>query len=323
MSLSAVSFGVACLFGQGGLSPDELKTWDRLAASCVTLEQGAIGATGSAVLIANDGRFLAHRSNVNSNVVSGRLRSGKLITLRLEFVDDPTQLVLLQADGWSESAMTPISVADPRSLAGRTVIAALATGPIRGEFVSSDRAGIMRPSLRYVPLSEIRFEATSQRIGGAMVFTYDGRLAGVMSATLEPMPSIGEINRTLQNTLNEVRRFGPQNMAVGYSLGVDVLQRVVEGFLSPSRRPEHPAIGAFFRDAAGQGALIDSVLPNSPASLSGLRPGDIVVRADSTTINDQFDLAVFLFKQKVGARIQLQVRRMAEQATLAITIGRQ
>ena len=112
-------------------------------------------------------------------------------------------------------------------------------------------------------------------------------------------------------------------MAVGYSLGVDVLQRVVEGFLSPSRRPEHPAIGAFFRDAAGQGALIDSVLPNSPASLSGLRPGDIVVRADSTTINDQFDLAVFLFKQKVGARIQLQVRRMAEQATLAITIGRQ
>lgn len=334
MWLLAVSYGLGQVGAQieTQLPAEERKAWERIGRSIATIESGGF-ATGTAVLLDSSGMFLAHRSVLMANRVSGKLRSGETVTLRLIFTDEPTQLSLLQADRWNQPNMLPVVVTDGKSLLGRPMLAALPTGLIRGEFVSMDRAGVVRPSLRYVPLSEIRFETPDQRFGGSMVFSYDGKLTGVLGASLELMQqggSAANLSRQLSNTESSLRdrtalpnqKFGPGTMTIGYSVGPEILARVVEGFRSPSHRPIHPSIGCFFRDANGEGALIEAVLPNSPSAKGGMRVGDVIVKANDTPIGGPTDLAVFLFRQKPGSTISLTARRGQTSSILTIVVGR-
>lgn len=335
MWLLAVSYGLAQVGVQleTQLPAEERKAWERISRSIATIESGGF-ATGTAVLLDSSGRFLAHRSVLMADRVTGKLKSGETIQLRIVFTDEPTQLSLLQADKWNQPDMLPVVVTDGTALVGRPMMAALPTGPIRGEFVSMDRAGVVRPSLRYVPLSEIRFETPDQRFGGAMVFSYDGKLTGVLSASLEPMQpggGVAGLTKQLDSTAGSFlgdhsakgnQRFGPGTLTIGYSVGPEILARVVEGFRSPSHRPVHPSIGCFFRDANGEGALIEAVLSNSPAANGGMRVGDVIVKANDTSIGGPFDLAVFLFRQKPGSTISLTTRRGQSSAILTIIVGR-
>lgn len=337
MWLSAASLLAVVASGQATvqLPVEEQRAWDRIGRSVAVLESGGF-ATGAAALLDAGGAFLAHRSVVSGDRIAARLPSGKMVTLNLVFTDEPTQLALLQAETWTNSDMTPIAVTDGTGLVGRAMLAALPGGPIRGEYITSDRAGIVRPSLRYVPLSEIRFETPDQRFGGALVFSYDGRLTGVISASLEPATKPEEISAAKgltaggidsiirdRSTPGLAQRFGPGTMTVSYSLGPDILRRVVDGFRSPSRRPAHPSIGCFFRDRGGEGALIEAILSRSPAEVGGMLVGDVIIKANDTTITGVVDLAVFLFRQEPGARISLTARRGTTMVILPITVGRQ
>ncbi|HRI42976.1 MAG TPA: PDZ domain-containing protein [Fimbriimonadaceae bacterium] len=329
MLLSAVSLGLVLAGDPVQLSPEEQRAWDRIGQSCVVLQSGGF-PTGTAILLDRSGHFMAHRSVVLSDRVEATLRSGKKVSLRLIFTDEPTQLSLLAADKWDEPGMAPVTVTDGAGLVGRPMLAALPTGPVRGEFVSTDRVGVVQPSKRYVPLSEIRFETPGQRFGGAMVFGFDGRLAGVLSATLKETSGEADlsIGRPLTaGTIDDIARaqasrFGPSSMTVGYSLGPEILIRVVEGFRSPSQRPIHPSIGCFFKDILGVGIQIEVVMPNSPAAVGGMQVGDVIVKAGDQTINTSQDLAVFLFRQKPGTSITLLARRNGMGITLPIVVGR-
>lgn len=326
MSLLAVNLGLAMMGGQFAvqLTTPELKVWEQLGKSLVMIDSNGF-ATGTAVLLDGSGRFMAHRNSIFNDRVTAKTRSGKALTLRLVYTDEPTQLSLLQADQWDNREMTPIVVSDGSGLVGRSVIAALPTGPIRGEYVSNDRAGIIRPSLRYVPLSEIRFESPNERFGGAFVFTYDGKLAGVLGASLDQSQNRPVEPPSIENLSGReiaAQKYGPGAMTIAYSLGPEVLVRVVEGYRSSLHRPIHPSIGCFFREGNGEGALIEAVVPNSPSAMAGMRVGDLVIRANDTQIVGPVGLAVFLFRQKPGSSISLTVRRGQTTALLPITIGR-
>lgn len=311
------------------LSAEEQRVWDRIGQSCVVLQAGGF-PVGTAVLLDGTGHFMAQRSIVMADRVEATLRNGKKVTLRLLYTDEPTQLSLLAAEKWEEPEMSPVVVTDGAGLVGRQVLAALPSGPVRGEFVSTDRIGVVKPSMRYVPVSEIRFETPNQRFGGAMVFGFDGRLAGVITATLEseaPKPELSIGRPLTAGTIEDIARsqasrFGPSSMTVGYSVGPEILMRVVEGFRSPSRRPVHPSIGCFFKDIPGVGTQIEVVMPNSPAAQGGMQVGDVIVKAGDQTINTSQDLAVFLFRQKPGTLITLLARRNGMGVNLPIVVGR-
>lgn len=282
-----------------------------------------------AVLIDRHGLFLAHSSVVVSEQVPGKTYSGKIVLLSLVSLDEPTQLALFEARQWLEPGIAPIQVASPKEVLNRPVFAILGSTSVRGDVVAIDRPGVMKPSLRYVPLSEIRLEAQQSpaRLGGAPVFTKEGKLAGLLGATLEPLASpsalaggMGTGMRAAPGKMAGQPTFGPVGMTVGYSLGIDVLQRVVQGFTSPSRRPIHPTIGVFYRDSAEKGAVVEAVVGGSTAEKAGILQGDVIVGVDDQEIGNAFDLATILFRQKVGSTLKVLLRRGASRELLTIMV---
>ncbi len=304
--------------------------------------------TGVGVLIDSQGDFLAHKNAVGGSIIFGRLSSGEMIQLSVASVDEVTQLVMLRAEGWRPINRTPVSVLANESPMVQNASAAnstrlviiLADRPIRAEMSAGSIVGVIAPSRRGMTLSEIRFEAPNASVGGGLVFSLDGKLAGVLGATLESQGSQNGSQRAgiaggggasgglgdaafAAKAVTRNSNFGPNFMTVGYSVSPDIIARVVDGFRSPTHQVNHPALGLMCRDApAGEGALIDSIVPNSPAQAAGLKAGDIVTEINGTPIANQLEYTRVLLKQRLGDTVSVKIRRGTETLTVSVHVGK-
>lgn len=348
MLSSVVSAGLALVVGWSGqqLDSSEVSAWRRIEPNIVRILSGQ-RSTGSGVLVDQKGHFLAHRSAVTGSSMFGRMSNGETLQLSLVSVDEITQLALLRAEGWhpaSRQASAVQAYGDAQvqkatvSNATKLVIV-LPEKAIRGELTTSTLVGVMAPSMRGLTLSEIRFEDPGTPVGGGLAFTLDGRLVGVLGATLQTQTNTkAETQASVLSQLPGAARggagggfstadikrtnFGPSNLTVGYSITPDILERVLSGFMSPSREASHPALGLYCRDAQGGGALIDSVVNGSPAQVGGLRPGDVLFEMAGQPISNQVDYTRVLVKQAVGSTLSLKVRRGGETLTLSVKVGK-
>ena len=70
------------------------------------------------------------------------------------------------------------------------------------------------------------------------------------------------------------------------------------------------------------GALVYTMNRNDPAYLAGLKPGDIVVRFNKTTITEQSQLQRLIAESPVGTTATLEVIRAGERRTIELPIQR-
>jgi S1-C subfamily serine protease len=317
MSFSAVSVALLLLAqGQQSTAPRKVQpVWTGVQRSVVFVGAGT-DANGVGALIDDSGLFLVHASALKGRTNKGHYEDGSKVELLTLNVDESTQLAVVQALYWEQGARRVLKVADEPTKKNVELLAVTVEGPKSGEFVEDGKAGVMKPSLRYVPLSEMRLESSEQQLGGAIVFDSHGDIVGVLGATLATESSYKDSaagSRGLGGSgAAEImnRQFGPQGVVVAYALGREVLQRVVEGFTSPSHEVEHPTIGVFWKASPdGKGALVEAVMSGSPAANAGIKPGDVIVEIDGTAVNTPVDLAVSLFKRSVGDVVTLKYLR--------------
>ncbi len=328
---SAVSLALALAGGQTpGLlnqkAPDPI--WSQLKRS-VAVIQHVSQPSGVAVLISNDGYFLAHSSSVPAGPLVPAMIDGRPIILSPKASDQETSLVLLKSDAWTTDFGVPVSVASEEVPEGGRVTTVTVQGPTISEVVSNRRVGQTAETLRYTPLSELRQEDIQAKIGGAAAFNDKGELVGILGATLPDMTNsfggsrpgtYGDPSRGtggggrggLSTSPDRSMKFGPQGLSVGYALGPVLLERVVDGFLSPGHKVQHPSIGVFFKAAQNGGVSVEAVLPESPASVAGVRVGDTILEANGVKIFSPIDFAVMLFNQRIGANMKLVIQRGAE-----------
>ena len=317
------------------LTADEVQRWKRIEPSVAYLLNGAT-VRGAAALIDERGYFIAHRTVVGTqSSIRGRLSDGTTVRLRLAGSDEATQLVLLVAELWTGSARPANAIAQEKN--GERLFAVLPDGPIRAELSAGGKLGVLNPSRRVLSLSEVRFEDPSQVVGGALIFTQSGEFMGALNATLQSsqqatksgfdniLPGAGGSAKAEAADIAKravSQRYGPAGLTVAYTAGPDALRRVIDGFRSPSRQVAHPALGVFCRDAGGEGALVDSITPGSPAFASGLLQGDIIVEMAGVPISNQMDYARELLRQTVGERIELKYRRGGVLFRLTLIVGK-
>lgn len=323
--LSAVSLGMAWAGGSPA-PPDTPDPYRSIPSSVAVLTyQGS--PTGMAVLIDSSGLFLAHRSAVAESPTRARTGDGGRLTLDQVAVDEATQLVLLESREPIPPGIAPVRVAAGPLAAGTPVVGAVPAGAFPGMISRINVPGILRPSLRYMPMTEMLFESLPHAVGGALVFASDQTLVGILAATLEPVGDPDGPNR--QGVIVQQRnrlastppRMGPRAVTVGYSLGPEVLVRVVSGFRSPDRRVAHPAIGAFFGSAPRGGASVEAVMSNSPAERGGLRVGDVILRVGDRPIADQYQMVALIFQQSPGTTLRLTIRRGDREIELTVQVG--
>ncbi len=312
------------------------QAYSKVQNSLLTFSSG--NTSGIGVLIDKSGLFLAHQSviqagNGPATTVLAKTKDGMFLRTRVVGTDPTTQLCVIEAIGWQGAGAQPVQIALNPEVGG-SVIAVTPANYVMGDLTSLTRTGVVGPQQRFVPLSEIRMETATARVGGAMIFDLDGRLVGVLNAALSPYGSESNPNAGARNQESDAAaplmapnalqrgQYGPTGITVAYSLSPNVLDRVISGFKSRDRKVEHPSIGAFFKDdSQRRGVEITSVNRGSTAAVAGLQSGDIVVEFEHQRVDKAVVLASMLFKQVPGSVVQVKVLRNGNLETLKITVG--
>lgn len=108
------------------------------------------------------------------------------------------------------------------------------------------------------------------------------------------------------------------------TIGVFVPASLAEGValeLAKTHRVDHGWLGVVCTDQAEPGAEVTSVLPGSPASKAGLKPGDLVVGVNAHPVASVADLQARLYTVAPGTTVQLAVERGPDSAVVPVTLA--
>ncbi|MCD4849319.1 trypsin-like peptidase domain-containing protein [Arthrobacter sp. AK01] len=256
--------------------------------------------SGSAVVFTGDGYMLT-----NAHVVAG-IRSGRAV-----FADGKhTDVELVGADPLSDLAVvrgvksTPppallgnadtlrvgqlvIAVGNPLGLAG-SVTAGVVSGLGRSVPV---RAGEHRRVIEDVIQTDAALNPGNS--GGALADT-KGRIVGINTAVAGLGLGLAvPINTTTQRIVASLLRDG----------------RVRRAYLGLVSTPIPLDASAVVRTGQKEGLRVVEVIPNSPAEWSGLRAGDLVLRAQGRAVSSAESLQKLLFEEAIGEPFPLTVLR--------------
>ncbi len=334
MLSSAASLLLAAALSATQSVPQTGSTWNKIEQSIGYLSSDG-NMTGVAALIGDDGLFLAHANSVGAGTLKLKFSDMFETSVIVLATDEQTQLSLLKATVWSRGSRPILKIAKQSAQSQIPILAVTSAGPVTGEFVADGKAGMMKPSLRYVPLSEIRLESSDEQIGGAIVFDASGDIFGVLGATLVQQKSqrgasrgVAAVEKSLAtdavaSALEALKapKFGPKGVTVTYALGREIVGRVVNGFKSADHKVHHPTIGIFFKtNPTGRGVAIESIMAGSPAAIAGLMPGDEVYEVDGSPTNNSVEFAIALFKKNVGDTVVLRFGRGTARGTVEVNV---
>jgi S1-C subfamily serine protease len=122
------------------------------------------------------------------------------------------------------------------------------------------------------------------------------------------------------------------NSGVAFSIPINLVKRVMTQLLekgSVSRGYLGMQLADTFEPTTAlklgldrvQGALVETVYPETPASAAGLRPNDVVLQLDGASIRNENHLINLISVQPAGKKVRLQVWRERRMVALEATVG--
>jgi serine protease Do len=118
---------------------------------------------------------------------------------------------------------------------------------------------------------------------------------------------------------------------VGFSVPINVAReilpqlrekgKVVRGWMGVNIQAVTEEVAATYGLSEGKGAYVSAVTPGSPAEKAGLQPEDVILSADTRTIQDNSDLSRYISSKSPGATVKLEILRGKEKKAVAVTLG--
>jgi putative serine protease PepD len=262
--------------------------------------------TGTGVVLTADGEILT-----NAHVVADATE----VTVRFAGETEPRLAKVLASDPGNDLALLKIDATDlkPAIFAqpgtiriGDGVIAIgyaldLDGGPtVTSGIVSALKRTIITESGALNGLIQTDAAISSGNSGGPLV-NFRGEVVGINTAVAR-----SDANSAANN--------------VGFSIAVDEIMPVLEQLrsqaLGQAREEGFLGVGLAERTDGGQGAIISSVQPNSPASLAGIRENDIVLSVDSEPIDGQAGLVAAIRDASPGQTVEIELLRDGKRMTV-------
>ncbi len=271
--------------------------------------------TGTGVVLTADGEILTN-AHVVADATEVKVRFAGETEPRLAKVlasDPGNDLALLKIDA---TDLKPATFAQPGTIRiGDGVIAIgyaldLDGGPtVTSGIVSALKRTIITESGALNGLIQTDAAISSGNSGGPLV-NLRGEVVGINTAVAR-----SDANSAANN--------------VGFSIAVDELVPVLEQLRSQAsgqaREEGFLGVGLAERTDGGQGAIISSVQPNSPASLAGIRENDIVLSVDGEPIDGQAGLVAAIRDASPGQTVTIELlrdgKRLSVKAKLVARTG--
>jgi Do/DeqQ family serine protease len=254
---------------------------------------------GSGFLISSDGYILTNNhvlEGATANGLSVILTSGRKFPAKVVGVDPASDLAVLKIKA---SNLPVVELGDSdRTRVGEFAFAIGAPYDLRNTFTYGIVSAKGRTNLTSNPDYEeyIQTDASINpgNSGGPLV-DIDGRVIGV-------------------NTLI----YG-LDRGLGFAIPINIAKKIATQLITQGRA-SRPWLGIMIGSldhypqltAANpnlQGILVERIVPGTPASLSGLRPADVITSVDGVTVANPHDLQKVIFNKNVGDEVELQVWR--------------
>ncbi|HEY0551117.1 MAG TPA: DegQ family serine endoprotease [Verrucomicrobiae bacterium] len=268
---------------------------------------------GSGVIISTDGYILS-----NNHVVEGADEvkvslngSDEEFIAKVVGADPQTDVSVLKVDAKN---LPPITMTDSDNLqvgdlvlavgnpfgVGQTVTMGIVSATGRGKFGIVD----------YEDFIQTDAAINMGNSGGALVDA-EGRLVGINTAIISP--SGGSIGLGFAVPINMVRRVMDSIISEG---------KVTRGYLGIRFAPEITAgLARKFGLKDRSGALVDEVMPNSPAAKASIQAGDVITELDGRKVPDGRQFRLWVSQTAPNSKITFKVFREGKEQKLSATLG--
>lgn len=146
---------------------------------------------------------------------------------------------------------------------------------------------------------------------GGPLFDLDGRVIGVNSKIISPSGGSVGIGFAIPASIataviDQLREFGQAR----------------RGWLGVRIQTVSEEIAASLGMDVAQGALVSSLMPDSPASEAGIRPGDVILRFAGKKVDQMHDLPRIVAETNADSIVPVKLWRKGNSVSLKVRVGR-
>jgi len=261
-----------------------------------------IQGMGSGVIIDPKGyiitnnHVIAGAEKIDATLASGEVLKGKLVGA---CVSDDVAVIKVDGDG-----LPSAELGDSEKLrVGQTVFAignpfGLAGGPtVTKGVISAVKRSIRSERGLIEDLVQTDASINPGNSGGPLV-DVQGRVVAISTAIVPFAQGIG-----FAIPVNSAKRCATEIITHG---------RVMRPWLGVSGLSVTPEIAEYYNLPTDRGALINEVMPNSPAEKAGMERGDIIIGFGDKAINNIEELVKEIQKRKIGEKARVLLLRGGE-----------
>ncbi len=268
---------------------------------------------GTGFFISADGHIVTNNHVIeNASKITVELQDGREFDAELIGRDEATDLAVLKIE--SEDAIPYVSFAENVNLrVGDWVVAVGNPFGLGGTATAGIVSAIGRRNMLNSTYSDfIQIDASINRgNSGGPTFDLYGNVVGVNSQILSPTGG---------------------NIGIGFAIPAKSAAKVTKELIengSITRGYLGVNINSLTRDMADaeglkddKGAVVQSVVDDSPADKAGFIAGDIVLALDGEEVDDNRDLTRRVGDLLVGQKARFQISRNGKRQTLTVDIGK-
>ncbi len=271
-----------------------------------------ITGEGSGFFISSDGYIVTNNHVVeNAKTVTVTMLDGKTLDAKVIGTDPKTDLALIKVNQAGDYPFVTFAKELPRI--GDWVVA-IGNPYGLGDTVT---AGIISAEGRDIgdgPYDRfLQIDAPINRgNSGGPTFNMQGEVVGVNTAIFSPSGGSVGIGFAIPSTTADSV--------------VDALEHggvVARGYLGVNIQPVTEAMADSLSMKSATGAIVDQVMPGTPAAEAGLKSGDVITKLNGEEVHDAADLTLRVGSFKPGAKVDLTYMRDGAEKSAQITLADQ
>jgi Do/DeqQ family serine protease len=263
---------------------------------------------GSGFLISSDGYILTNEHVVKGGEqVTVKLSDQRTFAARVVGIDSRTDVAVLKIDSREELPTVVMGDSDALQVGQWAVAIGNPFGLDRtltvGVISATGRANLGIED--YEDFIQTDASINPGNSGGPLLNIY-GEVVGINTAIVAAGQGIG-----FAIPINLARLIAQQLIETG---------QVTRGWLGVSIQPLTPELAESFGLDKLAGALVNHVLPGSPAEEAGVQRGDILISFDGREVRGVRELQLMVASTPVGKTVQLEVVRGGKRQRLPVTL---